>query len=162
MVKRMLAPIYFMKRTTGTHRASVAPVLHREEILDLQRLVRALRVTPHVLEYATALVRRTRPSEDDSPPWIRESIAWGAGPRATQALVLAAKARTLLRGRFSVTRGDIRDVALPVLRHRLLLNFPAEAQGLTVDDLICRLLVETPPFSPPEAHDAITRRILRF
>jgi MoxR-like ATPase len=92
---------------------------------------------------------------------VRRHVAWGAGPRAVQALVLAAKARALLAGRFAVTRADVREVALPVLRHRLLPSYPAEAEGLTVDDLVCRLLLEVPAFPPDVSHDALTRKILR-
>src|SRR5687768_4216960 len=122
-----------LDRTTGTRTSSASPVLSREEILGLQRIVRSLRVSTHIVEYATRLVRSSRPDEPDAPSWVRGLIAWGAGPRAGQALLLAAKARTLLAGRFSVTRAEVRDVALPVLRHRILPSFRAEAEGLTAD-----------------------------
>ena len=150
-----------MRRTTVETTTQLKPVLDREEILALQKIVRALHVSTHVMEYATRLARASRPEEVDCPGWVGREIAWGAGPRAVQSLLLAAKARTLLEGRFSVTRADVRDVALPVLRHRIILSFHAEGEGLTVDDLICRLLVETPPFPHPGSYDVATRRILR-
>jgi MoxR-like ATPase len=151
-----------IRRTTGARTATPVPVLWREEILGLQRIVRALRVSPHLTAYAARLARFTRPIGSPPLPWVREHIAWGAGPRAVQALILAAKARTLLSGSFAVTRAAVREVALPVLRHRLIPSFQAEAEGLTADDLICRLLLETPPFRHPQDLDAPTRRILRF
>ena len=152
-----------VKRTTCADPVEeVSPVVSREEILALQGLVRALPASRHVVEYATRLVRRSRPTEDDAPAWVREQLAWGAGPRAAQALIMAAKARTLLDGRFAVARSDVRSVALPVLRHRLLTSFPAEARGLTVDDLVCQLLLDTPVFSAHEAVDAATQTILRL
>jgi MoxR-like ATPase len=174
--------IGIVERTTGPRQASVSPILSRNEILGLQRLVRMLRVSSHIVEYATRLARRSRPSipghgipghgipgaggpgdgDLEAPEWVKEHIAWGAGPRAVQALILAAKARTLLQGRFSVTRGAVRDVALPVLRHRILPSFHAEAAGLTADDLVCRLLLETPAFPEKQGYDGATRRILRL
>ena len=154
--------IGIVERTTGPRQASVSPVLSRNEILGLQRVVRMLRLSSHIVEYATRLARRSRPQEPQAPKWVSEHIAWGAGPRAAQALLLAAKARTLLRGRFAVTRGAVRDVALPVLRHRVIPSFRAEAEGLTADDLICRLLLETPAFQDKASYDEATRRILRL
>ena len=151
-----------MKRTTGTVESEPAPVLEREEILGLQRVVRSLPCSTHVLEFATRLVRSSRPEEEAAPDWVRRCIAWGAGPRASQSLVIAGKARALLLGRFAVTREDIRAVALPVLRHRLLPTFPAEAEGLSVDDLVSRLLVDTPSFPDKADYDEPTRRILRY
>ena len=154
--------IGIVERTTGPRQASVSPVLSRNEILGLQRVVRMLRLSSHIVEYATRLARRSRPQEPQAPKWVSEHIAWGAGPRAAQALLLAAKARTLLQGRFAVTRGAVRDVALPVLRHRVIPSFRAEAEGLTADDLICRLLLETPAFQDKASYDEATRRILRL
>jgi MoxR-like ATPase len=151
-----------IRRTTGTETKTLAPVVSRAEILSLQRIVRALPVSHHVQEYATRLVRRSRPEDRTAPDWIREYVSWGAGPRAAQALILAAKARTLLGGRFSVTRGDIREVAFPVLRHRILPNFQAEAEGHSPEDLIARLLLETSFFSKDDRYDEVTRRLLRL
>ena len=150
-----------LRRTTQDFAAELEPVLGAEEILALQKIVRALHVSDHVMEYAARLVRSTRPSENSGNVWLERAISWGAGPRAVQSLLLAAKARTLLTGRFSVTRGDIRDVALSVLRHRIVPSFQAEGEGISTDDIICRLLLDTPPFSIEAHYDAATRRILR-
>ena len=151
-----------IRRTTGVERPGNVPVISRDEILSVQKLVRALPTSAHVKEYAARLVRSTRPDDETAPSWVKEYVAWGAGPRASQALILAAKALTLLRGRFAVTRGCIREVAFPVLRHRVLLSFRAEGEGLTSDDLIARLLLETSPFRIDERYDEVTRRILRL
>jgi MoxR-like ATPase len=151
-----------IERTTGTHRAALSPAVSREEILALQRLVRSLPASQHIQEYATRLARRSRPSDPRAPAWVRQLVAWGAGPRAAQSLILAAKARTLLDGRFAVTRADVRAVALPVLRHRILPSFQAEGEGLTAGDLVERLLRDTPSFPENPEHDDVTRRILRL
>jgi MoxR-like ATPase len=151
-----------IERTTGTIGESASSALSREEILGLQRIVRSLRVSRHIVEYATRLARASRPGEEGSPAWTRRLIAWGAGPRAAQAMILAAKARTLLEGRFAVTRGAVRDVALPVLRHRIVPSFQAEADGLSSDDLVCRLVLETPAFPDKLGRDPVTRRMLRL
>ncbi len=151
-----------VERTTGTQASTVEPVMSREEILSLQRIVRALHAPPHILEYATRIVRASRVGEEGAMPWAADVFAWGAGPRATQALILAAKAKTLIEGRFAVTRGAVRSVALPVLRHRVVPSFRAEAEGFSADDLVRRLLNETPTFVPNEGTDQPTRRILRM
>ena len=150
-----------IRRTTVAREVQLQPVLGRDEILGLQKVVRALHVSTHVMDYAARLVRASRPEEAGGAAWVRQDIAWGAGPRAVQSLLLAAKARTLLGGRFAVTRGDIRDVALPVLRHRIIPSFHAEGEGLTADDIVCRLLLETSPFPEHGSYDGATTRILR-
>jgi len=150
-----------IRRTTGTTSSKATPVVSQPEILGLQRITRSLRVSNHILEYAARIARLTRPGAEGSPSWCAEHIAWGAGPRAGQALILAAKARALLRGSFAVTRADVRDVALPVLRHRIVPSFQAEAEGLSTDDLVARLIGEAPAFPITEDYDAATRRILR-
>ena len=150
-----------VRRTTVESEYHLEPVLDLGEILALQKIVRALRVSTHVMEYAARLARGSRPELAGAPEWVRREIAWGASPRAVQSLLLAAKARTLLQGRFSVTRADIRDVALPVLRHRIIPSFHAEGEGLATDDLVCRLLMDVPPFPAHGSYDAATRRILR-
>ena len=149
-------------RTTGTRHAEASTVLSREEILALQKVVRALPTSPHLTDYATRLVRASRPDDTSAPAWVKDFVAWGAGPRAAQALILAAKAHTLLRGRVAVTRGDIRAVAFPVLRHRILPSFRAEGEGLAPDDLVARLLLDVSPFPESDRHDPITRKILRL
>jgi MoxR-like ATPase len=153
-----------VRRTTGEKSGSARPVLSRDEVLDLQRVVEILPISPHVLEYATRLARASRPKNSTCPASLRQLIAWGAGPRAGQSLIRAAKARTLLTGRFAVTREDVCEVALPVLRHRVLPSFHAEATGITSDDLVRQLIAETPKFpkNPDRPYDAITRQILRL
>ncbi len=152
--------VEIVRRTTTGRPETPNPVISQGDILGMQRVVRALRVSRHVTEYAVRLVRASRPEESASR-WVTEKIAWGAGPRAVQSLLLAAKAKTLLAGRYAVTRGDVRDVALPALRHRIIPSFHAEGEGLTADDIVCRLLLDTPAFSHPVTYDGATSRILR-
>jgi MoxR-like ATPase len=108
--------------------------------LLLQELVLRVPAAPHVVQYAVSLCRATRPSEATAPDAIRKYVAWGAGPRASQYLVLAAKARAILHGRFAVSWDDIRALAMPVLIHRVLPNFHAEADGMTARALVTLLL----------------------
>ena len=135
-----------LARTTGASQASAAPVISAEQILSAQAVVRQVRLSDPLLDYAARLVRASRPA--DSPiEEVRTLVRWGAGPRAGQALVLAAKARALLAGRFAVTHDDLRAVAPPVLRHRILVNYRAEADGVSPDDVTVRLLAGVP--APP-------------
>ena len=129
--------------TTGSARAAVPQVLDAAAILGLQQRVRSLHFGEPLLRWVTRLVRATRPAPD-APDAVREFVQWGAGPRAGQALVLCAKARALLHGRLAATREDIQALALPVLRHRLLLNFHAEAEGKRVADVVTALLQAVP------------------
>ena len=110
----------------------------------LTRIVRKVPVADHVARYALALSRLTRRQEPDAPDFVREYVLWGAGPRASQYLVLGAKARAVLMGRFFVTTDDIRAIAPPVLRHRLKLNFNADAAGVNADEIIRRLVAHVP------------------
>ena len=128
-----------VKNTTGAQKPVFEQVLSPEEIVELQGLTRRVPIADDVIRYAVNLVRATRPSESNVEA-IREYLAWGAGPRASQYLVLGGKARALLQGRYHVDREDIRALALPVLRHRMVTNFHAEAQKITSDQLIARLL----------------------
>jgi len=137
--------IEIMKLTTSTVQPELATVLDGNEILQLQETVRRVPVADPVLQYAVRLVRATRVDSEDAPAFVRESLAWGAGPRATQNLILGGKARALLHGRFYVSSEDIRAVAHPVLRHRLIPNYSAEAEGITSDKLIDRLLETIAP-----------------
>jgi MoxR-like ATPase len=130
--------------TTGVEHKELTKVLSGEEIPELQALVRRVPISDHCLDFAMALVRATRTTEDHRPKYIDKWIAWGAGPRAGQALVLAAKARTALEGRTCVTIEDIRAVALPVLRHRLVTTYAAQAEGQTPDTVITALLRDIP------------------
>lgn len=131
-------------RTTSTANAVVSPVVTGAQILQFQRTVRRVPLPPHVKEWVLDAVRSIRPSDPDCKPWVNEFVEWGPGPRASQQLVLAAKARALLNGRVHVTIEDVQRLALPVLRHRIVPTFAAEADGITADDLISRLIDEHP------------------
>jgi MoxR-like ATPase len=126
-----------LMRTTGGAAESIVPVMSAAEILQLQGLTRRVLLSEPLLDYLNRLVRSTR---DRSHPTIGRWIRWGAGPRAGQSLVLAAKARALLAGRFAVTLGDIQALAAPVLRHRIILQFEAEAENITRDQVVRELI----------------------
>jgi MoxR-like ATPase len=129
-----------VRLTTSIQRAGVSKILSGADILELQEIVRKVPVADHVTHYAVRLVRMTRRGKDEVPDFIRDYVSWGAGPRATQYLVLAAKARAVLHGRYYVSIDDIRSVAGPVLRHRIITNFNAEAEGIKPDDIVQRLI----------------------
>lgn len=134
-----------LSSTIGSRRVTIHPILGGEEIIALQSLVREVSINDDLIRYVTRLVRATRP--DETPlAYVKEWVRWGAGPRAGQALLLTAKARALLKGRFAVTLEDLHTMALPVLRHRVLVNFKAEADGVTPDEVVRELLklVEKP------------------
>ncbi len=133
-----------VRLTTSIHRPSVSKVLSGADILGLQELVRKVPIADHVSRYAVRLTRSTRRDKETSLNFIRDYVSWGAGPRASQYLVLAAKARAILHGRYHVSTDDLRSVAGPVLRHRILTNFNAEAEGLKPDDLVERLVKAVP------------------
>ncbi len=132
------------RRTTALLTEDITPVLSGENILQLQKLVRRVPVTDHVIQYTLALVRQTRVSEPGVPKFIKDWLSWGAGPRAVQNLILGGKARALLYGRTHVQTDDIQALAYPVLRHRILANFTAASEGITTDYVIERMLKETP------------------
>ncbi len=129
-----------IKRVTGTYKAKIEKQLTGESVLKLQKVVRRVPVADHVVAYAAQIARATRPREVEAPDFVREMVAWGAGPRAGIYLILAAKARAILQGRYHTTTADVRAVALPVLRHRVLTTFNAEAAGITSDDIVARLV----------------------
>ncbi len=129
-----------VKSTTSAYQADLNVILRAEEILRLQKLVRRVPVADNVVDYAVELVRKTRPDEDGAPDFIREWLSWGAGPRASQYLILGAKTRAILEGRPTPEIADVRAVAKPVLRHRLVTNFNAEAEGVDTVEIIDRLL----------------------
>lgn len=129
-------------RTTGGSRETPRKVLSPEEILALQELVLRVPVAEDTVRYAVSLARKSRPASDDAPAYVKQYLSWGAGPRASQYLVLAAKARAVLHGRFAAEKEDVRALAKPVLRHRLLANFTAEAEGVTSGQIVDRLLEE--------------------
>ena len=133
-----------IKQTTADVTRKVTATLSADEIMELCALVRKVPIADHVAMDALRLSRMTRPKKDDAPDYIKQYVAWGAGPRASQYLVLGAKARAVLQGRYFVSREDICKVALPVLRHRIRTNFNADADGLTTDDLILRLIDSLP------------------
>ena len=134
-----------LRRTTEVHTSELQPILGKNEILRLQEIVRRVPIADQVLDYALRLTRSTRLSTGEAPDWIKGWLSWGAGPRASQNLVLGAKAHALLHGRFHVAAEDIRAVGHPVLRHRLITSFAAEAEGITTDRVIDRLLEEVAP-----------------
>jgi MoxR-like ATPase len=136
--------IAIMKRISGQHTTGASRILSQAEILALQDLVQRVPVADHIFHYAARLVRATRPKEQGSPEFVRQGITYGAGPRASIYLILAGKARAILRGQYHVSVDDIRAVALPVLRHRIILNFSAQSEGLTTDDVIRKLLDAVP------------------
>jgi len=131
-----------VRRTTVRRDQKVGKILSGEDIIALQDLVYCIPVPEHVYRYAVTLVRKTRKDDPQSPPYVRDWVAWGAGPRASQYLVLGAKARSILYGRGYASVEDVKAVAGPVLRHRILLNFNAEADGQTSDAVVQRLLAE--------------------
>ena len=141
------------RRTTSVATPDVQAVLSPEEILQLQDLVRSVPISDHLIRYSLALVRQTRVREDAAADFAREQLAWGAGPRATQFLILGAKARALVHGRPHVALEDIRALAQPVLRHRLVVNFAAESDGVTTDHIVNRLLEVTPTHEDQLLHD---------
>ena len=132
------------RRTTTVMSDNVTPVLSADEIIDLQLLVREVPVTDHVIRYALSLVRQTRVGEPGVPEFVNDQLSWGAGPRAVQFLILGGKARALLHGRTHVSTDDIQALAKPVLRHRLVVNFSAESEGIGSDNVVDRLLEMTP------------------
>jgi MoxR-like ATPase len=141
------------RRTTSGAAPEVQAVLSPEEILQLQELVRSVPISDHLIRYSLALVRQTRVREEAAADFAREQLAWGAGPRATQFLILGAKARALVHGRPHVALEDIRALAKPVLRHRLVVNFAAESDGITTDHIVDRLLDVTPTHEDQLLHD---------
>ncbi|MBN1555231.1 MAG: MoxR family ATPase [Phycisphaerae bacterium] len=133
-----------VKSTTTDTAQQPEPVLSGEDILALQRVVRKAPVSRHVVDYAVNLVRASRPDDPSAPDFVKRYLTWGAGPRAAQYLVLGAKSRALLHGRFNVAAEDVRAVAKPVMRHRLFTNFNADAEGVAPDGIVEKLLQTVP------------------
>ncbi|MFO0881147.1 MAG: MoxR family ATPase, partial [Gemmataceae bacterium] len=151
-----------VEMTTSTHTAKIDRVLSSTDILEMQDIVRKVPVAPYVIRYAMKFTRLTRRSsrvgvgvntqrkvDTEVPDFVRDYVTWGAGPRASQFLILAAKARAVLHGRYYVSCEDVRSVAPPVLRHRIITNFNAEAEGIKPDDIV-RRLAEMIPRDPAE------------
>ncbi len=143
-----------VKATTTEITSEAQPVLTGEDILALQRIVRKIPVSQFVVDYAVDLTRATRPDDGTAPDFIKNYLTWGAGPRAAQYLVLGAKSRSLLAGRFNVSCEDVRAVAKPVMRHRMFTNFNADAEGKTTDDIVEMLLKVV---AEPKAEDYRTQ-----
>jgi MoxR-like ATPase len=135
-----------LENTTGRRNYQINKVIEGTNILEAQRLVREVHINADLVETVSRLVRATRPG-DSELDFVKDWVRWGAGPRAGQAMILTAKARALLRGNFSVTPDDIQKVAFPVLRHRILMNFKAEAEGVTPDNITTKLLDAITPKS---------------
>jgi MoxR-like ATPase len=129
-----------VRATTMDLEAEPEPVLSAADIVQVQKVLRKLPVSDHVVDYAVTLARATRPKEPNTPAFINEWLTWGAGPRAAQYLVLAAKARAILDGRLNVGVEDVKRMAKPVLRHRLFTNFNADAEGVGPDQVIDKLI----------------------
>jgi len=130
--------------TTQSSKQEVRPVLQGADIIWIQQLVRSVPTSQHMVDYAVDLVRATRPKEPPSPDFVKNWLAWGAGPRAAQNIILAAKARAILHGKFAVSADDIRAMAFPVLRHRIFTNFNADAEGVDVEQVIEKILHTVP------------------
>ena len=128
--------IEIMKRVTTSYHFQTGQVLDATQIVQLQEVVRGVPVADHVYEYAAKLVRMTRPDQGESTPFMKDNVGWGAGPRASIYLIMAAKARAVVQGRYHATTDDIHAMALPVLRHRVMPTFNAEAAGISSDDII--------------------------
>lgn len=129
-----------VKRTTSMYRPQVGIVFSKNDIIEFQDLVRKVPVADEVIKYAVTLVAKTRPGNPDAPKIVNDYISWGAGPRASQYLILGAKTNCILNGRYSPDIDDVKKVALPVLRHRLITNFNAEADGLSIIKIIEELV----------------------
>ncbi|MBM99833.1 MAG: AAA family ATPase [Planctomycetaceae bacterium] len=143
-----------LSTTTRNEKVEVRKVLSSKSIVNLQKLVSSVAVSEYIVKYAAALVRATRPKDESAPEFVRELVDWGAGPRAGQFLINGGKALAAMDGRFSVAIDDVRKIAIPVLRHRISTNFQAQAEGMTNDDVIKRLMEiipepEIPKFNQP-------------
>ena len=130
--------------TTRSEKVEIGHILNGKTIVVFQKLVNSVAVSQYIVKYAAALVRATRPKSADAPKFVQELVDWGAGPRAGQFLIQGGKAIAAMEGRFSVAIDDIRKIAVPALRHRISANFQAQAEGMTTDDIIKRLIEEIP------------------
>ncbi len=140
-----------LDRTTTGYDAKIEPVMNQDEIIGAQRLVRRVVVAPHVQDYAVRVVMATHPEGEFAGPMTNKYVRWGSSPRGAQAITLAAKVQALLEGRFNVSFEDVKKAALPVLRHRVLLNFEGEAENIRTDDVIEDILKQTPTLTEQAA-----------
>jgi MoxR-like ATPase len=131
-----------LTQTTRTEKVEVRKILSSRAIVNLQKLVHSVAVSEYIVKYVARLVRATRPKDDTAPQFVKDLVDWGAGPRAGQFLINGGKALAAMDGRFSVAIDDVKKIAVPVLRHRLSTNFQAQAEGMTTEDVIQRLLKE--------------------
>ena len=145
IMRRVSAPGF------GTGEHSVEPVLSREEIIALQDLVLRVPAADHVFQYAKRLVRSSRPEEEAAPAFVKEWLSWGASPRASIFLMIGGKARAILNGQYHISCEDVEAVAPPILRHRMACNFAAQAEGVTTDEVVRRLLEATPKYEEATA-----------
>jgi MoxR-like ATPase len=150
-----------VRLTTATNRPLVDKVLSSKEILELQEIVRKVPVADHVIRYAMTFARLTRREKGEVPDFVKNYVSWGAGPRASQYLVLGAKARAVLHGRYYASSEDVRAVAAPVLRHRIITNFNAEAEGVKPDDIVARLIERVPVDAGEEKQSGQLPKIFR-
>jgi len=135
--------IQIARTTTGDTLPTLRPLLHAEDILRMQQLVRRIPVPDHIYQFAARLVRKTRPAGADAPAWLKPLVAWGAGPRAVQYLILGGKTRAALEGQYMVRMEDVLDVAAPVLTHRMITTFAAQSEGIDAQKIVQRLVAET-------------------
>jgi len=136
--------VAIIRATTSDLLGEPEPVLTGSDVLAVQQMLRKVPVSDHVLNYAVDLTRATRPGRPEAPSFINDWLTWGVGPRAGQCLILAAKAHAILAGRFNVSCQDVKQIAPPVLRHRIFTNFNADAEGIDTDAIIDRLLAHVP------------------
>jgi MoxR-like ATPase len=144
-----------LRMTTSKYKGEVGKVLNRSEVMEAMEIVRRIGASDVMLRYAMALSRATRSTEDGAPAFIREWLNWGCGPRATQALILGAKARAMLAGRYEVSAEDVRAVVPAVLRHRAIISYHAESDGLTLDEIIEELMESVPA---PDGYGTMSRK----
>ena len=146
-------------RTTSTYQSELRTLFERDTLLELLNIVPRIQIAPRWIDYASSITRCTRPSTPEAPEFIRDYVSWGAGPRATQALLSGAKASALLAGRDHVEVEDLHAVVLPAYRHRVLLSYHAQAEGMLPDDVLVRLLRSLPDgLYPPAAEDTPARK----
>lgn len=150
-----------LSTTTSPFDIALSKVLSKEEIMHLQDIVRRVPIADVVMKYAVALARQTRVHTGKVPEFIKEWLSWGAGPRAPQYLIIGAKARAVIQGRYYVSIDDIKAVAHPVMRHRIITNFSAEAEGITTDKIIDKLIEITPTTESELLKDENLPKILR-
>jgi len=138
-----------VQATTSSYAPQPEKVLSAERVVELQETVRKTPAADHVVDYAIALVRRSRPGQEDAPDFVKKWVAWGAGPRASQFLIIGAKARALIHGRYAATTEDVKNIAPAVLKHRIITNFHAESEGIGPDRIIHMMLDQTPDDARP-------------